>query len=162
MSIGTATLIASAVQTGLMIIFGLWIKHFVDQQIKSKEAAIQALESALKSKDAVISRLEQDSAPAVAAAYQQMKSFADSVAQSMNELEMKLASAEAGRKGLDASIQNQILAAKRGVAQAFNGSFLRHIREMQNPQKPFYDGKDLMNLLAAVIADMVVLAKTLT
>ena len=98
MSIETANLIASAVQIALMIVFGLWVKHFIDQQIKSKDAAIQALETTIKSKDSEISRIEKDSTPAVATAYQQVRDFAAAVAQDANELRTKLRAAESTPK----------------------------------------------------------------
>lgn len=59
--------------------YGIWLKSVIDQQLRSKDTAIQALEAALKSKDAEISVLRADTAPAITQAYTTMRQHANQV-----------------------------------------------------------------------------------
>ncbi len=145
-----------------MIVFGLWIKHFVGQQINSKDASIQSLESVIKSKDAEISRLEKDTSPNVAAKYQQVKAFADEMAQNAIDLEKRLQAVESERKTLDTSVQKQVLTTRQDIMKQITGSFSKRFEEMMSQQKPFYGGQDLLNLLSEIIRDIQQLTDSLT
>jgi hypothetical protein len=55
------------------LVGGIWLKYVVDQQLKAKDTAIQALEAVVKSKEAEISVLSGNTAPAIAKDYAVMK-----------------------------------------------------------------------------------------
>jgi hypothetical protein len=59
-------IVLSSVTLVLVTGGGIWLKYVVDQQLKSKDSAIGALEATIKAKDAQIDGLEADSSPAIA------------------------------------------------------------------------------------------------
>jgi hypothetical protein len=61
------------------LVGGIWLKYVVDQQLKAKDTAIQALEAVIKSKEAEISALSGNTAPAIAKDYAVMKQHANDV-----------------------------------------------------------------------------------
>jgi len=50
MALEAWNIVAQAVNTGLLLVGGFWLKHVIDQQVKAKDAVIQL-------KEAEISRL---------------------------------------------------------------------------------------------------------
>ena len=72
-------IILSAATVGLITGGGLWLKYVVDQQLKTKDIAIQALDAVVKVKDAQIAALQSDTAPAIAKAYDVMRQHADQI-----------------------------------------------------------------------------------
>src|SRR5689334_9780163 len=83
MTVEAWSIIASAVNSGLLIVGGLWLKHFVDQQVKAKDAIIALKESE-------ISRLKDDRAPAIAEAYAKMRDHANQVTREAAQVQEKL------------------------------------------------------------------------
>jgi len=144
-----------------MIVFGLWIKHFVEQQIKSKDASIQSLESVIKAKDAEIAGLAKESSPVVVAKYQQIKIFADDMAQNSIDLQKRLEASEAERLTLTTSMENQLLQARRETLGVITSSFSRAFAQLRNSENPSYGGQDLMTVLTAVVGDVTELTRKL-
>jgi hypothetical protein len=91
MTIAEWNLVLNSVMSGLMIGGGFWFKYVVEQQLKSKDTAIQALEGVVKLKDAHISSLQGDTAPAIAKAYSDMRKHADQITSDFNKASAKLA-----------------------------------------------------------------------
>jgi len=77
MTIEAWNIVLSAVILVLLTGGGLWLKYVVDQQLKSKDTAIQALESVIKIKDAHVASLQGDTAPAIVKAYADMRRHAN-------------------------------------------------------------------------------------
>ena len=69
MTLAGWNLVLNIVVGVLVIAYGIWLKHVIDQQLKSKDTAIAALEAVIKVKEAQISALKDDTAPAIASAY---------------------------------------------------------------------------------------------
>ena len=93
MSIQGWILLFNAAITALILVGGVWLRSVVNQQLRSKDSSIQALESAskqleaaLKSKDAEICALKAASAPAIAKDYETMLKHADSVTEEKHAL----------------------------------------------------------------------------
>jgi hypothetical protein len=77
MTIEAWNIVLSVVILVLLTSGGIWLKYVVDQQLKSKDTAIQALEGVVKLKDAQIASLEGNTAPAIVKAYADMRQYAD-------------------------------------------------------------------------------------
>lgn len=95
--------------------YGIWLKNIVNQQLKSKDSAIQALETALKAKQAEIAGLRSDTAPAITQAYRVMREHAGEVTSELqlitDELKRTKATAQMGPVSL-------LLAEARGLLAA--------------------------------------------
>lgn len=89
----------------LMTCGGIWLKYVVDQQLKSKDSAIQALEGIVKLKDAQIAGLEGDVAPAIAKNYATMRDHAEHISQRCHALTQELANLSEKQKSSDANRQ---------------------------------------------------------
>jgi hypothetical protein len=81
MTIEAWNIVLSAVIVALLIVGGFWLRHVVTQQLKSKDATIQALEGVIKLKDVRITTLESDTAPAIAKSYAVMREHANQTAE---------------------------------------------------------------------------------
>lgn len=90
MTIEVWNIVLSAAILAVLLLGGIWLKYVVDQQLKSKDTAIEALEGALKLKDAHIASLEGNTAPAIAKAYVDMKNHANLMTEESQELSKKL------------------------------------------------------------------------
>jgi hypothetical protein len=77
MTIEEWNILLSSVILVLMTGGGIWLKYVVEQQLKSKDTAIQALEGVVKLKDAHIASLEGNTAPHIAKAYADMREHAN-------------------------------------------------------------------------------------
>jgi cell division protein FtsB len=66
MTIQAWNIVLNAVVAVLIIGYGIWLRNIVTQQLKSKDAAIGALDAVIKVKEAEISALKSDTAPAIA------------------------------------------------------------------------------------------------
>ena len=84
-------LVLSSVVPVLAVPYGFWLKHVIGQQLKSKDAAIAALEAVIKSKEAEITRLQADAAPAITQAYGTMKKHAEDMTSTTHTLSTELA-----------------------------------------------------------------------
>jgi hypothetical protein len=58
-------LVVNAVVAVLMVGYGVWLKHFMKQQLADKDSVIESLKAVATSKDTEISKLKGDVAPAV-------------------------------------------------------------------------------------------------
>src|ERR1039457_5661679 len=90
MTIQEWNLLFNAGTFALMLVGGIWLKYVVDQQLRSKDTAMQALEAVIKSKDAQISALSGNTAPAIAQAYALMKTHADDMTEEQLRLSEEL------------------------------------------------------------------------
>ena len=79
MTIETWNIVLNAVIAVGLVVYGIWLKYITDQQLKSKDATIQA-------KDAEIARLQAESAPTIAAKYKAMKEYADQITEESQRL----------------------------------------------------------------------------
>jgi hypothetical protein len=70
-----------------VLVFGIWIRYVVNQQLKLKDVTIE-------SKNAEISRLKGEAAPNIVKSYQSVKKYADEVSGQANELRERLDAAE--------------------------------------------------------------------
>jgi cell division protein FtsB len=70
-------LLINALLTALMIVYGVWMRDIIRKQRELKDAAIDALKSALTAKEAEISKLRTDVAPNIVKAYAEMREHAD-------------------------------------------------------------------------------------
>jgi septal ring factor EnvC (AmiA/AmiB activator) len=77
MTIEAWTLLFSAITSGLVLVGGVWLKHVVNQQLKSKDTTIETLNAAIKLHEAEIAALKNDRAPAIATEYKTMREHAD-------------------------------------------------------------------------------------
>jgi len=77
---------------------GLWLKYVVDQQLKSKDTAIQALESVIKIKDAHVASLQGDTAPAIVESLRDMRRHANDATEEALRLSAQLADLSAKHK----------------------------------------------------------------
>ena len=77
MTIEAWNILLSAAILALLTGGGLWLKYVVDQQLKFKDTAIEALEGVVKLKDAHIATLEDNTAPAIVEAYAKMRQHAN-------------------------------------------------------------------------------------
>lgn len=62
--------------TVLVVVYGIWLRNVIAQQLKSKDAALDALKAALTSKDAEIARLKAEAAPSIVQEYSTVKQYA--------------------------------------------------------------------------------------
>ncbi len=90
----TAILVSNAIMVGLMLGFGVWIRHIVNQQLRLKDTTIQ-------SKDAEISRLKGETAPNIAKAYGEMVKHADKMTERFNQLQKELEEKAKGNETRD-------------------------------------------------------------
>ncbi|HKV94082.1 MAG TPA: hypothetical protein VJW20_16150 [Candidatus Angelobacter sp.] len=93
MSIAAWNIVLNAVVGVLIVGYGLWLKYVIDQQLKSKDTAIQALEAAIKTKDAEIAILKSDTAPAITQAYNTMRQHANQMTEESQRLSAKVSDA---------------------------------------------------------------------
>jgi hypothetical protein len=84
-------IVLNAVNAGLLLVGGFWLKHFVNQRIKAKDAVIEL-------KNAEISHLQGESAPAIATKYKTMKEFADQMTKESQRLAEKLSEHQRGNR----------------------------------------------------------------
>lgn len=98
MTIEAWNIVLSAVILVLLTGGGLWLKYVVDQQLKSKDTAIQALESVIKIKDAHVASLEGNTAPAIVKAYADMRQHANDATGEAERLSAQLAEVKKQRK----------------------------------------------------------------
>ncbi len=96
MTIETWNIVLSAVILVLLTGGGIWLKYMVQQQLKTKDTTIEALEAVAKLKEAHIASLESNTAPAIAKAYSDMREHANLMTQEAQQLSERLA--EATRK----------------------------------------------------------------
>jgi hypothetical protein len=66
-----------------MLMFGLWMRHIVNQQLKLKDATIEV-------KDAEIARMKSEAAPNIAQSYQTMRAHAEEMSGRVSGLQHKL------------------------------------------------------------------------
>jgi len=78
--------VLNAVIGGLVVVYGIWLRYIINEQLKSKDTAIQALEAAIKLNEAHIASLKSDTAPAIAQNYATMKQHANQMAEEFNGL----------------------------------------------------------------------------
>ncbi len=86
MTIEAWNILLNSVILVLMVSGGLWLKHIVEQQLKAKDTAIQALEGVVKFKDAHIASLQNDRAPAIAESYAAMRKHANQITEDYQNL----------------------------------------------------------------------------
>ena len=77
MTIEAWNIVLNAVVAVVLVVYGLWLRNIVNQQLKSKDTTIDALDAVIKIKDAEISALKSDTAPAITKAYADMREHAD-------------------------------------------------------------------------------------
>ena len=91
-------------QAGVIVLllgFGFWFKQVLGQQLKLKDATIEALQAQIEEHKAEISRLQDQTVPAIAQHYQTLKKYADDaaaerkrLAEELGSVALKLRSAE--------------------------------------------------------------------
>ena len=90
MTIEAWNILLSAAILALLTGGGLWLKYVVDQQLKFKDTAIEALEGVVKLKDAHIATLEDNTAPAIVEAYAKMRQHANIMTDESQKLSAQL------------------------------------------------------------------------
>jgi uncharacterized protein HemX len=95
MTVGEWNLVLNATIGVLVLGYGLWLRNVIEQQLKSKDTAIQALEAGLKSKEAEISVLKTDTAPAITEAYKKMREHANQMTEESARLGEQLKQSKA-------------------------------------------------------------------
>jgi hypothetical protein len=108
MTIEAWNIVLSAAILVLMTGGGLWLKYVVDQQLKAKDTAIQALEGVVKFKDAHIASLQGDTAPAIAKAYTAMREHANQTSKDNLDLRTMVDDAVAQNQMLSQLIPAQV------------------------------------------------------
>jgi hypothetical protein len=91
MTIEAWNIVLSAVILVLLAGGGIWLKYVVEQQLKTKDTTIVALEAVAKLKDAHIASLEGNTAPAIVKAYADMRQHANQVTEDSLRLSKQLA-----------------------------------------------------------------------
>jgi len=141
MSIEAWNIVLSAAILGALIVGGIWLKYVVEQQLKSKDTAIQALKGVVELKDAHISTLQGDTAPAIAKAYADMRKHADQITEDFNKVSAKLS------ETTDRQPSNTALCEARGLMLASDildryvteffadGGTLRSLDTFEEPMK---------------------------
>lgn len=120
MTIQAWNIVLSAVILVLMTGGGLWLKYVVDQQLKSKDTAIQALEGVVKLKDAQIASLQGDTAPAITKAYATMREHANSVTEEFQKLSAQLADVTKKQQSAQESIEIKAIEGEaKGITIAY-------------------------------------------
>jgi len=102
MTIEAWNVVLSAAILVLMTGGAAWLKYIVEQQLKSKDTAIQAVEGVVRLKDAQIAGLQSDTAPAIVKAYGEMRKHADQITEDFSKVSAKLAEATDREKSLPA------------------------------------------------------------
>ena len=74
----------------LVVGYGIWLKQIIDQQLKTKDTTIETLKTMIEGHTSEIARLKADAAPAIVDAYHKVKTFADQMAGSNNELNTRI------------------------------------------------------------------------
>jgi hypothetical protein len=77
MTIEAWNIILNAATLGLLIGGSIWLRYVVQQQLKTKDTTIEALKGVAEVKDAHILALSGNTAPAIAQAYDVMKTHAE-------------------------------------------------------------------------------------
>lgn len=77
MTVAAWGILLNAIIAVLLVVYGIWFQYVVRHQLGSKDAAIQALQTAITAKDAVIEQMEGEKAPAVAQSYRVMREHAE-------------------------------------------------------------------------------------
>jgi hypothetical protein len=90
MTIEAWNIVLNAVVAVVLVVYGVWLKNIVNQQLKSKDTAIGALEAVIKIKDAEISALKADTAPAITKAYADMREHANQMTAEVQGLSEQL------------------------------------------------------------------------
>jgi hypothetical protein len=90
LTIAVFSILLNAIIAVLLVIYGIWFKYIVRHQLDSKDAAIQALQTAIAAKDAVIQQLEGEKAPAIAQNYKIMKEHANEITEMNMQLKVRM------------------------------------------------------------------------
>jgi hypothetical protein len=124
---------------------GIWLKYVVEQQLKSKDTAIQALEGVITLKDAHIASLESNTAPAIVRAYADMRQHANQVTEDSQRLAAQLAEAQQHKAEATHTSQSTVLIAE---GKALSGAFdliREHIGQVLFPDgeniNPLFDDR---------------------
>jgi len=75
----------------MVLVGGFYLSHFVNQQLKAKDATIETLNAANKLREAEIAALKSDRAPAIAADYKVMREHADKMTEDKRRLDERVA-----------------------------------------------------------------------
>jgi uncharacterized membrane-anchored protein YhcB (DUF1043 family) len=108
MTIQAWNLILNVVILVLLGFGGIWLKDIVDQQLKAKDATIEAFKATIKSHEAEIDRLKGETAPSIADAYQKMRTHAEQMTRDSQKLHTDLQTLaillkRQSQKGMDSS-----------------------------------------------------------
>jgi hypothetical protein len=102
-------LLFSAGIAALLLVGGVWLKHVVNQQLKSKDTAIHALEAVIKIKEAEISSLKADTAPAITKAYGDMRQHANQMTDEAQRLSEEVKNLTAHQQRNDLIVSARLL-----------------------------------------------------
>lgn len=114
MTIQEWNILLDAVIAILLIFYGFWLKNVIDQQLKAKDTAREALEAVIKSKEAEISRLSGNTAPAIVRDYAVMKQHANDMTEQKLRLseDVKKLSTQLQQKEMVAPVRELLLESK--------------------------------------------------
>jgi hypothetical protein len=91
MTIEAWNIVLSATILVLMAVGGFWLKHVVGQQLKAKDAVIEASKGVIELKDTLITSLQGNTAPAIAKDYAAMREHANQVSEDSQKKSAQLA-----------------------------------------------------------------------
>jgi predicted RNase H-like nuclease (RuvC/YqgF family) len=104
MTIQAWNIVLNAAIVVVLAACGLWLRNIVNQQLKSKDTAIAALEAVIKIKEAEISALKSDTAPAITKAYAEMREHANRMTAEVQHLSQQLMNAAVEQQRLQQAL----------------------------------------------------------
>jgi hypothetical protein len=153
MTIEQWNIVLSSIIAVLMVIYGIWLKYVIDQQLKAKDAAIQALEAGLKAKDSEISRLERDAAPAIVADYTTVRQYANSVTEQRIQLQGQLDTLSSEHQRHRSVAPAELLLSEVGGLQIASGLIVQALERFGSAVQPSPDS------ITKLVQDIVDVAK---
>ena len=80
----------NAIIAVLFVGYGLWLRNIFKHQLKAKDSTIESYEAIIKIHEAEVSRLKAEATPAIVNAYQNVRNFADEMADTNNKLTVQI------------------------------------------------------------------------
>src|ERR1700751_5608643 len=83
-------IILNAIIAVLFVGYGIWLRNIFEHQLKAKDSTIESYEAIIKIHETEVSRLKAEATPAIVNAYQNVRNFADEMADANNKLAVQI------------------------------------------------------------------------